>query len=113
MSHYFDRRQCYRYSISLDVRFMIRKQGEFVEGGDGKIQDVSRTGIFFESPAALPPSTVLRLVVDWPVRFQGKTHIDWIVDGVVVRNSSSGTAVNIMRQRLERRSQTKKEKLVG
>ena len=112
MSDSLERRRCHRYSISLDVHFTIRKRGELAATGEGKIQDISRGGIFFESASVIPPGTVLRLVVDWPVRFQGKTRVEWIVDGVVLRSTPAGTAVNIMRQRLERRS-TKQKKMAG
>jgi len=113
MPHFFDRRRSQRFSIPLSLQFTIRKHGYVVGGGKGKIQDVSRSGIFFESNTAGPPDSVLRLAVDWPVRFQNKTHIDWIVDAAVVRSTPSGTAINIMRQRFERRLQGKRRKLAG
>jgi hypothetical protein len=99
--------------MRLDLQFMIRKQGKLVKAGEGKTQDISRAGILFESAKTLEPNTVLRLIVDWPVRFQGKTRVNWIVDAVVVRSSPSGTAVNIMRQRFERRFKRKEERLAG
>ena len=99
--------------MNLDVHFKVRKDGKLIEGGDGKIQDVSRAGMFFESDAVIPPGTVLRLIVAWPIRFQGKTRLDWIVDGVVLRSGPSGTAVNIMRQRFERGAQSKRKKLAS
>jgi len=94
--------------MNLDVHFKVRKRGKLINGGDGKIQDVSRAGMFFESDAVIPPGTVLRLIVEWPVRFQGKTRLDWVVDGVVLRSTPSGTAVNIMRQRFERGASKRK-----
>ena len=109
MSLSFDRRQSQRYSISLDAQFTIRKQGKIVEAGEVKIQNVCRAGIFFESPVVIPPGSVLQLVVDWPVLFEGKTHLQWVVDGIVVRSTSSGTAVQIMRQRFERCTQKKRK----
>ena len=48
MSPFVERRQHKRYSINLVVQFEIRKEGKFIQGGEGKIHDVSRTGIFFE-----------------------------------------------------------------
>lgn len=113
MSPPFERRRCDRYSIRLDVRFRIRKRGGFIEGGQGTIRDVSRTGVFLESPLALPPGTVLQLTVDWPVRFRGKTRVDWIVDAVVVRSSFGGVAATIMRHQFKRRTGTQKESLAG
>ena len=113
MTYPAERRCCHRYSITLDMQFMIRKHGKLSQGGEGKIRDVSRLGILFTSSTPLAPGTALRLVVDWPVRFQGKTSVDWIVDAVVVRHNDAGTAVNIMRQRFERRSRTKEERLAG
>jgi hypothetical protein len=114
MSPSLERRQCRRYSLSLDVHFKIRKKGKFVNGGDGKIHDVSRGGICFEcGDAIISPGTALRLIVEWPVRFQGKTHLDWVVDGVVLRSNPMGTAMNIMRQRFERGAQNKRKRLAS
>ena len=81
--------------------------------GEGKIRDVSRSGIFFESDTLVSPGSVLRLIVDWPVRFRNKTRVDWIVDAIVVRSTPSGTAVTIMRQRFERQPQGKVKKMAG
>jgi len=113
MLPFVERRQHKRYSINLGVQFKIRKEGKFIQGGEGKTHDVSHRGIFFESNAAVPPGTVLRLVVEWPIRFQGNTSVDWVVDGVVVRSTVSGMALNIMRQRFERGSQNKRKKLTA
>jgi len=112
MSLFFDRRQSQRYSIGLDAQFTLRKQGEKLETGEVKIQNVCRAGIFFESPVIVPPGSVLQLVIDWPVLFEGKTPVQWVVDCIVLRSMSSGTAVQIMRQRFERCTE-KKRKWVG
>ncbi len=108
-----DRRQCQRYSMNLAVHFKLQKEGRFLEGGDGRIHNVSRTGIFFECGAVIQPGTAVRMVIAWPVRFQGKTRVDWIVDGVVVRSGPSGTALNIMRQRFERVAQSRRKRLAS
>ena len=110
MSPAFERRQYQRYTISLDVQIAIRKRGNLIACGEGKIQDVSRAGILFQSTAVIPPGTVLRLVVPWPFPFRGKTPVDWIVDGVVLRHTPSGTAMNIMRHRFEGRARQNEEK---
>src|SRR5262245_32948094 len=109
----FERRQSKRYIMSLSIEFKVRKDGKFVAGGTGRIHDVSRTGLLFESGPQIPAATVLRLFVDWPVRFQGKTRVGWVVDGIVLRSSSSGTAVNIMRQWFERGVVSKKKTLAS
>ena len=82
-------------------------------GGAGKTRDVSRTGIYFETETSIPPGTILHLIVDWPTGSDEKTRIDWIVDGVVVRSTSSGTALHIMRQRFERRPLDSERLLAG
>src|SRR5262245_21372362 len=109
MSLSLDRRQSQRYSISLDVHFTVRKQGKILETGAGKIQNVCRSGLFFECPIVIPPGSVLQLVIDWPVLFEGKTPVQWVVDCVVVRSTSAGTAVQIMRQKFERNMQKKRK----
>ena len=105
MSPFFDRRQSLRYSINLDAQFTVRKQGKVQDTGNGKIQNVCRSGMFFESSEIIPCGSVLQMVVDWPVLFEGTTSIQWVIDCVVVRSSSSGTAVQIMRQKFERSAQ--------
>src|ERR1051325_2184298 len=102
MSFSFERRQNQRYTITLDAQFTIRKQAKIVESGQVKIQNVCRRGIFFEGPEVIPTGSVLQLIIDWPIMFEGKTPVQWIVDCVVIRSTGSGTAVQIMRQRFER-----------
>jgi|SRR5581483_7020498 len=109
MSPSFDRRRTQRYSISLDAQYTVRKRGKVTESGQIKIQNVCRTGIFFECPTAIPVGSVLQVIIDWPVMFEGKTPVQWVVDCVAVRSTSSGTAAQIMRQRFER-SMKKKRK---
>jgi hypothetical protein len=109
MSLCLDRRRSQRYSISLDVHFTIKKQAKILETGIGKIQNVCRSGLLFECPIIIPPASVLQLIIDWPVLFEGKTPVQWVVDGVVVRSTSSGTAVQIMRQKFERSTQKKRQ----
>jgi hypothetical protein len=104
----FDRRQSQRYSISWDAQFTLRKHGKILEAGEVKIQNVCRAGMFFESPVVIPPGSVLQLIIDWPVLFEGKTPVQWVVDCVVVRSMSSGAAVRIMRQRFERSTEKKR-----
>ena len=113
MSYFFDRRRGQRLSLHLGLQFTIREHGTVIGTGEGKIRDVSRSGIFFESSTIVPPGSVLQLTVDWPVRFQNKTRVDWIVDAVVVRNTQFGMGINIMRQRFERQVHVKQKKLAG
>jgi hypothetical protein len=113
MSNSFERRQSPRYSIALNAQFTMRKRGTVISSGVGRIRNVSGAGIFFESPTVLPVGGVLRMIVDWPVRFEGKVRVDWVVDAVVVRSTASGTAVSIMRHRFERRSRGKEKKMTG
>jgi hypothetical protein len=108
-----ERRQCKRYAMDLAVHFKVRKENRFVDGGDGRIHDVSRAGMFFQSSAFIPPGSVVRAIVEWPVRFQGKTRIDWIVEGIVVRSGPSGTALDIRRQHFERAATSRRKKMAS
>jgi hypothetical protein len=113
MSNSFDRRRSPRYSIALNAQFTMRKRGTVISSGVGQIRNVSGAGIFFESPTVLPIGGALRMTVEWPVRFEGRVRIDWIVDAVVVRSTAAGTAVSIMRHRFERRLRSKEKKMTG
>ena len=113
MSSSLERRQSRRYSIDLAAQSKVRKNNKFVDAGDGKIHNVSRAGMFLECAEAIPAGTAVRLVVEWPVQFEGKTRVEWIVDGLVVRSDSSGMAVNIIRQRFERVSQGRRKKMAN
>jgi len=91
----------------------MRKRGTAISSGVGRIQNVSGAGLFFESTTVLPVGGALRMTVEWPVRFEGKVRIDWIVDAVVVRSTAAGTAVSILRHRFERRLRNKEKKMTG
>lgn len=96
-----DRRRSRRYSISFDMQYTIANIPPMIGGGKGKILDVSTGGIYFQCDRIMAPDTVVHLVVDWAMSAK---PMDWIVDCVVVRSDSEGTAVVIMRHRFEPRS---------
>jgi hypothetical protein len=108
-----DRRSGQRYDMELDMEFSVLKAGVKVASGRGKILNLSKTGILFESERRLPPESIVHIIVDWPVKFQQTKRIDWIVQAVVVRSDAQGTAVRIMRQRFSRQSRSKRRKMAG
>ena len=113
MSPSLERRQYKRYWMDLLAQLKVRKESKFVDTGDGRVRNVSRDGVFFECNVPIPPGTALRLIIEWPVRFERKTRIDWIVDGLVVRSTPFGAALSIMRQRFERVGQSHRKKMAS
>jgi|SRR5437868_7884526 c-di-GMP-binding flagellar brake protein YcgR len=110
-----ERRQRERYSIEVDVQFIVSKHGKTLQTGSGITRDVSAGGMLFEpnQVLSLDPGNVIHVIAKWPVRYQRTTRVDWIVDGIVVRSDARGIAVEIHKQHLERRAQSRTKKHAG
>ena len=115
MSKPLERRQRQRYSIEFPVDFAIVNHGMTIRTGSGVTRDVSAGGLYFEPGQQLPvtPGSVIHVIAKWPVRFQRTVHVDWIVDGIIVRTDERGIAVEILKQHFERRARSSTERQAG
>ena len=88
-----ERRAKPRDPINLRVRF--RTLDPIVVTGKGETVNFSSQGILVAAqlPNKIGIGARLETIVEWPVRLQGKTSIELVTTGTVVRSSLDGFAV--------------------
>ena len=89
------------YPIALEFEYFVLDHGCIVGTGTGKTAKISSKVIIFEAPTLLP-GTILQIVARWPVLYQGKEVLKWIVQGTVTGWEAGGTALMIEHERLVR-----------
>ena len=89
-----ERRAKSRDPINLRVRFRTLEVNGVVTG-HGETVDFSSHGILVAAPLSQKLSLGSRLetVVEWPIRLHGKTSLELVTIGTVVRSSVDGFAV--------------------
>jgi hypothetical protein len=71
-----------RFPIETQVRF--REKGE-PDWNEGTTLNISRTGILFRTPRALPPSTVIEMQILFPAEITGGPPANVLCWGPIVR----------------------------
>jgi hypothetical protein len=89
-----ERRAKPRDPINLKVRFRTLDSAGAVHG-KGETVNFSSQGIFVAArlPSQLGLGARLETIVDWPIRLHGKTSIELVTTGTVVRSCEDGFAV--------------------
>jgi hypothetical protein len=90
------------YPIALDFEYYVMDRGCIVGAGTGKTARISTRAIVFESPATLAPGTVLQMIARWPVLYEGKEVLKWIVQGRVAGCTAGDLVLVIEHERLVR-----------
>jgi len=90
------------YPVALDFEYYVLDHGCIVAAGTGKTARISRKTIVFESAADFGTGTVLQIIARWPVLYQGKEVLKWIVQGTVAGWTAAGMALMIEHERLVR-----------
>jgi hypothetical protein len=90
------------YPIVLEFEYYVLDHGCIVSAGKGKTARISRRTIIFSTIADMIPGTMLQLIVRWPVLYQGKEIIKWIVQGPVSGLTADGLTLLIEHERLMR-----------
>jgi hypothetical protein len=89
-----ERRAKPRDPINLKVRFRTLDTVGAVTG-NGETVNFSSQGILVAArlPSQLGLGARLETIVDWPIKLHGKTAIELVTTGTVVRSSEDGFAV--------------------
>jgi len=90
-----DRRSRVRYSISLELGYKLTDGKRKGETGTGRTMNISSGGAYFTTGHALMAGTLVQLTVPWPALLHGRVPIKLIIQGVVVRASTTHAAVKI------------------
>jgi hypothetical protein len=90
------------YPIVVDFEYYVLDHGCIVAAGTGKTAKISSQAVVFETASNFASGTVLQMILRWPVLYQGKEALRWIVQGTVAGRTSCGTALMIEHERLVR-----------
>ena len=61
--------------------------------GEGRVIDISSSGVAFTTESALRRNTRVALHIQWPVQLEGEIPVELIASGKVVRTEQSRTAL--------------------
>jgi hypothetical protein len=87
-----DRRKSMRFPIERTIR--CDEEGRTSQ--PGMTLDMSSSGVLVALKDPPIPGQSVKLVVDWPVRLRGTTHLQLIIQGRVVRRGPHKAAVRVM-----------------
>ena len=101
-----ERRASIRFALTLEVDYTVSDHRVPVKTGTGRTVDLSSSGLSFT--ADRPPITgqTLKASIDWPVLLDGKTRLQLVMSGVVVRTNGPAVALRIERHEFRTRPRT-------
>src|SRR5215469_2750353 len=83
------------YPIALDFEYYVLDRGCIVSVGTGKTARISRKAMVLESAAGFAPGAELQIICLWPVLYEGKEVLKWIVRGRVAGWTAEGIVLTI------------------
>src|SRR5262249_54015069 len=92
-----DRRSRRRFEMHLPMRIKVVAGNSLSDIGNGKVLNMSSTGIAFETDNLLYIGTIVELSITWPVLLHGNIPVNLIVQGIVIRTVGRMSAVEIIR----------------
>lgn len=95
-----ERRQL-RFAVSLPVEYVWNGRR-----GTARTRNMGSGGVFIEGSEILAPGAKVDLSIDWPAVLDGRCLLRLAVRGKVLRSSTSGTAIRILKYEYRVRSQT-------
>jgi hypothetical protein len=90
-----ERRAHARFNLALEMSYSVLEGGRRGETSASRTIDLSSSGLRFASPQPLPVGLRLQVAIDWPVRLDGRTALQLIATGYVVRSSSAEAALKL------------------
>ena len=98
-----ERRASIRFALTLTIGFTVSDRRVPVKTGKGSTIDLSSSGLSFTTDRPLLTGQRLKASIDWPVLLGGKTRLQLVMSGVVVRADSAVVAVRISRHEFRTR----------
>lgn len=97
--HVPERRQAVRYPLELNVRFRSKSQRSPFSGV-GRVVNASRGGVLVVSPDEITVGAQVQMLMDWPVRLDGRIPLQLFAAGRVLRRGTSDFVATIERYEL-------------
>lgn len=87
-----DRRNHRRYLVDIQLRYTYTRDG-VAYLGSGKVLDLSRSGVRFETDSPPPDGTEVEMRLAWPLLLQKVCPLELLIRGEVDGTSARGTVV--------------------
>lgn len=98
-----ERRASIRFALSLAVGYSVSDRRVPAKEGTGRTIDLSSSGLSFTTDGPLLTGQRLKASIDWPGLLDGRTRLQLVMSGVVVRADSTVIAVRIKRHQFRTR----------
>jgi hypothetical protein len=85
------------FAIDQELRYKLLSGDRISETGTGRAQNISSSGICFNTNAVLDNGAPVEVSVNWPARLDDVCPMQLIIYGRVVRSDDRGTAVSTER----------------
>jgi hypothetical protein len=99
-----ERRDSIRFPLVLELTYTATGRRVVVRSGTGRSVDLSSSGLSFISDRPLPTGQRLTVSIEWPVLLGGKTKLQLLLWGVIVRTDGTATALRIEQHEFRTRS---------
>jgi hypothetical protein len=90
-----ERRAHARFNLALEMSYSVLDGGRRGETSASQTIDLSSSGLRFASVEPLPVGLRLQVAIDWPVRLDGRTALQLIATGAVVRSSGAEAVLKL------------------
>ena len=91
-----DRRNGARLPMRLPLQYRVISEKAVAKTGAGQTCNLSRTGVLFESDAALHEGNSVELLIEWPAPFHGEEPMRLLMCGTVTRHEDVRAALKVV-----------------
>ncbi len=98
-----ERRSARRYPLDLTIQFELGYGGTETSAGQGRVVNISSSGVLLTTDQVLSPGMKIRLRIEWPARLNQVVPLALHVEGRTVRANGNLAAVRILRSEFRTR----------
>lgn len=99
-----ERRGSPRYPLDASVRFRLSSQPKGEPPHQGRVVDMSSSGLLFTTPVSLKVNAIVRIEIDWPMRLANRLPLVLRIRGKVVRSGRGLAAITIAHREFRTRN---------